>query len=80
VRTAWGSLLSEAAAGQAALTAALPCRQVLGGIGFTAEHPRHRHLSRVVVLNGLLGCARKLIRQTGALLRAEAAAPRLVQL
>ncbi|MFF4260425.1 acyl-CoA dehydrogenase family protein [Streptomyces sp. NPDC001663] len=52
-----GSLLAKAAAGQAALTAALHCQQVLGGIGFTAEHPLHRHLRRAVVLDGLLGSA-----------------------
>ncbi|MGA8328486.1 MAG: acyl-CoA dehydrogenase, partial [Mycobacterium sp.] len=31
-------MLAKAAAGQAALTAARHCQQVLGGIGFTAEH------------------------------------------
>ncbi|WP_033318761.1 hypothetical protein [Streptomyces yerevanensis] len=72
------------ASGQAALTATRHCQQVLGGIGFTAEHPlhrhRHRHLRRAVVLDGLLGSARELTRQAGALLRAEDAAPRPVQL
>src|SRR6185437_15646271 len=38
----FGSLLAKAAAGQAALTAAKHCQQVLGGIGFTAEHELHR--------------------------------------
>ncbi|MCI3274347.1 acyl-CoA dehydrogenase family protein [Streptomyces cylindrosporus] len=75
-----GSLLAKAAAGQAALTAARHCQQVLGGIGFTAEHPLHRHVRRAVVLDGLLGSARELTREAGALLRAEGAAPRLVQL
>ena len=32
------ALLAKAAAGKAALTAARHCQQVLGGIGFTAEH------------------------------------------
>ncbi|MEU6260514.1 acyl-CoA dehydrogenase family protein [Streptomyces sp. NPDC047043] len=75
-----GSLLAKAAAGQAALTAARHCQQVLGGIGFTAEHPLHRHVRRAVVLDGLLGSARELTRQAGALLRAEGSAPRLAQL
>jgi len=75
-----GSLLAKAAAGQAALTAARHCQQVLGGIGFTAEHPLQRHVRRVVVLDGLLGSARELTRQAGALLRAEGSAPRLVEL
>jgi len=53
---------------------------VLGGIGFTAEHPLHRHVRRALVLDGLLGSARELTREAGALLRARGSAPRLVQL
>jgi acyl-CoA dehydrogenase-like protein len=74
------SLLAKAAAGQAALTAARHCQQVLGGIGFTNEHELHRHVKRVLVLDGLLGSARELTREAGALLRAHGSAPRLVQL
>jgi Acyl-CoA dehydrogenase, C-terminal domain len=74
------SLLAKAAAGQAALTAARHCQQVLGGIGFTNEHELHRHVKRVLVLDGLLGSARELTRDAGALLRAHGSAPRLVQL
>jgi hypothetical protein len=75
-----GSLLAKAAAGQAALAAARHCQQVLGGIGFTAEHPLHRHVRRVLVLDGLLGSARELTRAAGALVRTKGTAPRLVQL
>ncbi|MER6082694.1 acyl-CoA dehydrogenase family protein [Streptomyces sp. NPDC001833] len=75
-----GSLLAKAAAGQAALTAARHCQQVLGGIGFTAEHPLHRHVRRVLVLDGLLGSTRELTREAGALVRVKGTAPRLVQL
>ena len=75
-----GSLLAKAAAGQAALTAARHCQQVLGGIGFTAEHDLHRHVRRTLVLDGLLGSARELTREAGALVRVEGSAPRLVQL
>ncbi|MGW2520619.1 acyl-CoA dehydrogenase family protein [Streptomyces sp. NPDC001617] len=75
-----GSLLAKAAAGQAALTAARHCQQVLGGIGFTAEHPLHRHVRRALVLDGLLGSARELTREAGALLRTKGSVPRLVQL
>lgn len=75
-----GSLLAKAAAGQAALTAARHCQQVLGGIGFTEEHDLHRHVRRTLVLDGLLGSARELTREAGALVRAEGSAPRLVQL
>jgi hypothetical protein len=74
------SLLAKAAAGQAALTAAKHCQQVLGGIGFTNEHELHRHVKRVLVLDGLLGSARELTREAGATLRARGSAPRLVQL
>jgi hypothetical protein len=74
------SLLAKAAAGQAALTAAKHCQQVLGGIGFTAEHELHRHVKRALVLDGLLGSARELTREAGATLRATGSAPRLVNL
>jgi len=77
---AFGSLLAKAAAGQAALTAARHCQQVLGGIGFTAEHPLHLHVRRALVLDGLLGSTRELTREAGALLRTEGSVPRLVQL
>lgn len=74
------SLLAKAAAGQAALTAARHCQQVLGGIGFTAEHQLHHHVKRSLVLDGLLGSARELTREAGATLRAKGSAPRLAQL
>ncbi|RUP04443.1 MAG: acyl-CoA dehydrogenase [Mycobacterium sp.] len=73
-------LLAKAAAGQAALTAARHCQQVLGGIGFTAEHQLHRHVKRALVLDGLLGSSRELTREAGAHLRAVGSAPRLVHL
>jgi len=75
-----GSLLAKAAAGQAALVAARHCQQVLGGIGFTAEHGLHRHVRRAVVLDGLLGSAAELTCQAGAVLTAHGSAPRLVHL
>ncbi|MCX5095433.1 acyl-CoA dehydrogenase family protein [Streptomyces sp. NBC_00365] len=75
-----GCLLAKAAAGQAALTAARHCQQVLGGIGFTAEHDLHRYVRRALVLDGLLGSARELTREAGALVREGRSAPRLVQL
>jgi Acyl-CoA dehydrogenase, C-terminal domain len=73
-------LLAKAAAGQAALTTARHCQQVLGGIGFTAEHPLHRHVKRSLILDGLLGSARELTREAGAALRARGSAPRLAHL
>jgi hypothetical protein len=73
-------LLAKAAAGQAALTTVRHCQQVLGGIGFTAEHPLHHHIKRSLILDGLLGSARELTREAGAALRAKGSAPRLAQL
>ncbi|MEU1940617.1 hypothetical protein ACH49O_40925 [Streptomyces coeruleorubidus] len=75
-----GSLPAKAAAGQAALSAARRCQQMLRGVGFTAEHALHRHLRRAVVLDAPLGTARELTRRAGVLLRAEGVAPRLVRL
>ena len=75
-----GCLLAKAACGQAAITASKHCQQVLGGIGFTAEHDLHRHVQRVLMLDGLLGSARELTREAGALVRARGSAPRLANL
>ena len=74
------ALPAKAAAGQAALTAARHCQQVLGGIGFTAEHGLHRHVRRALALDGLLGSARELTREAGTLLVKERSAQRLVGL
>jgi len=74
------SLLAKAAAGFSALTAARNAQQVLGGIGFTAEHPLHHHVKRVLVLDGLLGSARELTREAGRRVLADGRAPRLVDL
>ncbi|MGV0645736.1 acyl-CoA dehydrogenase family protein [Mycolicibacterium sp. XJ2546] len=74
------AMLAKAAAGKAALTAARQCQQVLGGIGFTAEHDLHRHVKRALVLDGLLGNTKELTRKAGAGLRARGSVPRLAQL
>lgn len=76
----FSALLSKAAAGQAALTTARHCQQVLGGLGFTAEHDLHRHIRRALLLDGLLGSTRELTREAGAELRRRGSAPRLVDL
>jgi hypothetical protein len=75
-----GALLGKAAAGTAALTAARHCQQVMGGIGFTAEHDLQRHVKRALFLDGLLGSSRELTREAGALVRERGRAPRLAQL
>jgi hypothetical protein len=74
------ALLAKAAAGKAALTAAKHCQQVLGGIGFTAEHDLQHHVKRALVLDGLLGSSRELTRKAGAGLRARGSVPRLADL
>ncbi len=74
------ALLAKAAAGHAALTAARHCQQVLGGMGFTAEHGLQRHVRRALVLDGLLGSSRELTREAGALIVENRTAPRLIQL
>ena len=73
-------LLAKAAAGHAALTAARHCQQVLGGIGFTAEHMLHRHVKRALLLDSLLGSTRELTQDAGKVLRAKGFAPRLTEL
>ncbi|VBA54817.1 acyl-CoA dehydrogenase family protein [Mycobacterium pseudokansasii] len=73
-------LLAKAAAGQAALTVARHCQQVLGGIGFTAEHRLHRHVKRSLVLDGLLGSSHELVRDIGVTLCSKGFAPQLGQL
>jgi alkylation response protein AidB-like acyl-CoA dehydrogenase len=74
-----GSLLARRQAARR-LTAARHCQQVLGGIGFTAEHDLHRHVRHALVVDGLLGNARELTREAGALLIAKGSAPRLAHL
>ena len=74
------ALLAKAAAGRAALVAARHCQRVLGGIDFSAEHDLHRHVARVLVLDGLLGSSKELTRKAGAGLRARGSVPRLAVL
>jgi alkylation response protein AidB-like acyl-CoA dehydrogenase len=57
--------MAKAFAGRAARVAAKHCQQVLAGIGFTAEHPFHLYLKRVLVLNRLLGDTKSLTRAFG---------------
>ena len=55
-------------------------QQVLAGIGFTAEHPYHRYMKRVVTLDRVLGESDELATLVGRKLMADARAPRLVEL
>ena len=52
--------MAKAIAGRSSRTVARHCQQVLAGIGFTTEHPLHRYVRRVLVLDRLLGDSRSL--------------------
>jgi Acyl-CoA dehydrogenase, C-terminal domain len=72
--------LAKALAGRGARTVARHAQQVLAGIGFTTEHPLHRHVRRVLVLDSLLGDARSLTRQLGEDLLARRSLPDILPL
>jgi hypothetical protein len=72
--------LAKAVAGRSARTVARHAQQVLAGIGFTTEHPLHRYVRRVVVLDHLLGDARSLTRRLGADLLDHRAVPSMLPL
>lgn len=59
----------KALAGRNARRACERSLQVLGGIGFTAEHDHHKHHSRVLLLDAVLGSSAELTHGLGAWLR-----------
>jgi Acyl-CoA dehydrogenase, C-terminal domain len=73
-------MLAKSLAGRAARSAVTHCQQVLAGIGFTAEHPFHRYLTRALVLDSLLGSTTELRRAIGQQLVSTGTVPRLVEL
>jgi len=72
--------LAKSLAGKAALTTATHAQQVLGGIGFAAEHRFHWWLKRVLVVDALCGSASSLPAEIGQDLLLEGTVPRLIQL
>jgi hypothetical protein len=72
--TCYGAVV-KALAGRNGRRACQRSLQVLGGIGFTAEHPHHLHYSRVLALDALLGTSAHLTADLGAWLRAEGTDP-----
>ena len=56
---------AKAIAGRNGLSACERSMQVLGGIGFTAEHDHHHFHSRVLILDSLLGSRVELARSIG---------------
>ncbi|MEE3849506.1 acyl-CoA dehydrogenase family protein [Gordonia sp. LSe1-13] len=75
-----GAMLAKAAAGKAASTTSRHVQQILGGIGFTAEHAFAGHARRVLMLDALLGSSRELTGAAGTMIRNAGHAPRLVDL
>jgi hypothetical protein len=57
--------MAKGVAGRGARTVATHCQQVLAGMGFTTEHPFHRYLRRVLVLDELFGSARTVSASLG---------------
>jgi alkylation response protein AidB-like acyl-CoA dehydrogenase len=74
------SAAAKALSGRGARTAARHCQQVLAGIGFTAEHPFHRYLKRVLLLDQLLGDSRSLTEALGKELLTSRRMPSLLPL
>jgi hypothetical protein len=68
--------VTKALAGRNGRRACQRSLQVLGGIGFTAEHPHHHHYSRVLALDALLGTSAELTTELGTWLRTERTDPR----
>jgi hypothetical protein len=72
--------VAKALAGRGALVAGRHCQQVLAGVGFTAEHPFHRYLRRVLLLDQLFGTARALREALGQQIVAGGQLPELLPL
>lgn len=79
-RSPFNTAMAKALAGRGARTAARHCQQVLAGVGFTTEHPFHRYVRRVLVLDELLGSARVLTASLGNELLATRRLPPLLPL
>jgi hypothetical protein len=85
--TAWESddlvLAAETAkvvTGRAVTLTAAHTQQLLAGVGFTAEHPYHHFLKRVLVLERILGSSMELAPDLGRRVIERGGAPRLVEL
>jgi hypothetical protein len=74
------ALLAKLWAGRAARLTGKHAQQVLGGMGFTWEHPFHRHFRRALVLDSLLGSTTELQHQLGRSLLTTGDVPRLARL
>jgi len=68
--------VAKALAGRNGRRACERALQVLGGIGFTAEHDHHQHHSRILALDALLGTSAELTHRLGVWLRSGGSDPR----
>lgn len=75
-----GASMAKLVAGNAARTVARHAQQVLAGMGFTSEHPFHRYLKRMLVLDGLFGSSASLGSELGASVMAARRVPPLLPL
>lgn len=85
--TAWESTdlpLAAATAkvvtGKAVAITSAHIQQLLAGLGFTAEHPFHQFMKRVLVLERMLGGSAEVASELGRWLLEHGEAPRLVEL
>lgn len=74
------ALVAKIHAGDAVETANRHCLQVLGGIGFTWEHPFHRYYRRGRVLDALFGSTHQLSERIGQMITAHKAVPPITEL
>ena len=70
--------IAKAYASRATLDVGHGALQVFGGIAFTAEHPAHRYLRRILVRGGQFGDARHHERAIGRALAARTRREELV--
>jgi len=74
------AVMAKLLAGRLAREARVNCQQLLGGMGFTWEHPFHRYLRRALLLEHLLGDAANLRVHLGRQLLNDAELPALATL
>ncbi|MGH9034466.1 MAG: acyl-CoA dehydrogenase family protein [Acidimicrobiia bacterium] len=77
---ALSALLAKLWAGRAARLVGKQAQQVLGGMGFTWEHPFHLHFRRALLLDSLLGSTTELTRELGRSLVTGGEVPQLASL
>jgi alkylation response protein AidB-like acyl-CoA dehydrogenase len=74
------ALMAKLHAGAAVQVANRHCQQLLGGIGFTWEHPFHRYYRRGRILDALLGSSQQLTTAIGRQISERRTLPSTAQL